>query len=545
MSDAAVVSDAEAETLFSDLREAVQRGERERALVLAERCEAADLEHPLILTLAAEAAEARGDDERAAGLLRRAIDLAPDQAEAWRRFAVVLGRLGLLEPARTAADHALSLAPGAGPCLVAAGAAAFAVGDLAPAAAHYEAAAASGSIEAIEALGAIAARRGLAKEARALAGRALAAEPDRVGPVLTLARADLLEADPAAADRRLTELLAGAVSEALEVAALNLRAEARDAQGETDRAFADYQARNARIARANRPTPGQERRLDEARRLTTWFGEAEVRSWRRRAGDDLEGAGTVRRHAFLVGFPRSGTTLLEKALASHPQVVTLEEVDCLGEAGRDFLAGPAQLSALEAIDHEEADRRRALYWQGVRQGLGEDLAGKTLLDKMPLHTLALPVIAKLFPDALILFALRDPRDVVLSCFRRRFRQNAAMAEFLTLPDAACYYDAVMTLAGVYRALLSLEALDVRHEAVVADFDTQLGRILDALDLPWDDGVRGFATRAAVRPRTPSDLQLTAGLNDAGVGQWRRYASYLEDVRAILDPWADRWGYASA
>ncbi|HSZ51319.1 MAG TPA: sulfotransferase [Caulobacteraceae bacterium] len=545
MSDAAVVSDAEAETLFSDLREAVQRGERERALDLAERCEAADLEHPLILTLAAEAAEARADDERAAGLLRRAIDLAPEQAEAWRRFAVVLGRLGLLEPARTAADHALSLAPDAGPCLVAAGAAAFAVGDLAPATTHYEAAAASGSIEAIEALGAIAARRGQAKEARDLAGRALAAAPDRVGAVLTLARADLLEADPSAADRRLTELLAGAISEALEVAALDLRAEARDALGETDRAFADYQARNVRIARANRPTPGQERRLDEAHRLTTWFGEADARTWRRRAGDDREGAGTVRRHAFLVGFPRSGTTLIEKALASHPQVVTLEEVDCLGEAGRDFLAGPAQLSDLETIDQEEADRRRAVYWRGVRQSLGKDLAGKTLLDKLPLHTLALPVIAKLFPDATILFALRDPRDVVLSCFRRRFRQNAAMAEFLTLPDAARYYDAIMTLAGVYRALLSLEALEVRHEAIVADFDARLGHVLDALDLPWDDAVRGFAARAAARPRTPSDLQLAAGLNEAGLGQWRRYAPYLGGVRAILDPWAVRLGYSSA
>jgi hypothetical protein len=331
----------------------------------------------------------------------------------------------------------------------------------------------------------------------------------------------------------------------VQAAALDVRSEAHDALGEVDLAFADYQARNAVIARMNTPASKQESRLDEARRLASWFGQADARAWRHRPGDDDEGARTVRRHAFLVGFPRSGTTLLEKALASHPQVVTLEEVDCLGEAGRDLLAGPTQLSALLALDQAQADRRRALYWRRVREGAGQDLAGKTLIDKLPLHTLALPVIAKLFPDAVILFALRDPRDVVLSCFRRRFRQNAAMAEFLTLPGAASYYDAVMTLAGTYRALLSLEVLEVRHEAVVAAFDAQLSRLLEALDLPWDDAVRSFAARAAARPRTPSDLQLAGGLDSAGVGQWRRYASHLGDARAILDPWADRLGYPQA
>jgi Tfp pilus assembly protein PilF len=538
------VTDAEAEVLFASLLDAVRRGDREAALALAERGEAADLEHPLILVLAAEGAEGRGEDARAARLLQRAVELAPGQAEAWRRLAAVLGRLGLLEAARTAADRALALAPGALACLIAAGAAAFAVGDLEAAGAHYRSAAQAGSFEAIEALAAVAARRGHAEDARELAGRALAAAPDRLGAVLTLARADLLEADATAADCRLTDLLAVGVSEAVQVAALDLRAEARDVLGQADLAFADYQARNDLIARSNAPSPpAAERRLDEARRLAAWFGAADPRQWRCRPGDDEAGARSVRRHAFLVGFPRSGTTLLEKALASHPLVVSLEEVDCLGEAGREFLVDPAQLSALAGMDKAEADRRRTIYWRRVGEILSGDLTGKTLVDKLPLHTLALPVIARLFPDAVILFALRDPRDVVLSCFRRRFRQNAAMAEFLTLSDAARYYDAVMSLAGVYRALLSLEVLEVRHEAVVAGFDVELGRVLDLLGLPWDEAVRGFAARAAARPRTPSDLQLAGGLNSSGVGQWRRYGSFVEAVRPILDPWAVRWGYA--
>jgi Tfp pilus assembly protein PilF len=525
--------------MLADLMEAVSRADRDRALPLAARAEAAGLNHPLVLVLAAEAAEQRGEDARAAILLERAAAQAPDQAESWRRLAAVYGRLGRLERARAAAERALALEPDATACLVAAGAAAFALGDLDVAAARYRQAAQGGSLEAIEGLAAISVRRGQAEPARDLAGRVLAAAPERVGPVFTLARADLLDGDPAAADRRMSGLMdGGKVGDSVRIAALDLRADARDDLGQVDLAFADYQARNALVAQSNPPDPGVERPLDQARRLAHWFRGTDATEWR--AAPATPGAAP--RHAFLLGFPRSGTTLLEKALASHPAAVSLEEIDCLGEAGRDLLAGPAQLSALARIDEAEADRRRTLYWTRVRERLGEDLGGRTLVDKLPLHTLALPVIAKLFPDAVVLFALRDPRDVVLSCFRRRFRQNAAMAEFLTLQGAAEYYDAVMSLAGVYRARLPLELLEVRHEAVVAAFDEEVARVLAALGLPWSDAVRGFAARAAARPRTPSDLQLTGGLSSAGVGQWRRYAAQMAPVLPVIEPWAARWGY---
>ena len=88
-------------------------------------------------------------------------------------------------------------------------------------------------------------------------------------------------------------------------------------------------------------------------------------------------------------------------------------------------------------------------------------------------------------------------------------------------------------------------LEVRHEAVVAAFDEEVARVLTALGLPWSDAVRGFAARAAARPRTPSDLQLTGGLSSTGVGQWRRYAARMEAVRPIIDPWAVHWGYDKA
>src|SRR5205823_4909072 len=97
-------------------------------------------------------------------------------------------------------------------------------------------------------------------------------------------------------------------------------------------------------------------------------------------------------------------------------------------------------------------------------------AGRVFVDKLPMSTVALPVIARLFPQARILFARRDPRDVVFSCFRRRFGMNPVMFQFLTLDGAAAFYDAVMRLADLYRARLPLDLREVRYEAVVDGFE---------------------------------------------------------------------------
>ena len=247
---------------------------------------------------------------------------------------------------------------------------------------------------------------------------------------------------------------------------------------------------------------------------------------------------------FLVGFPRSGTTLLEKALAGHPHIVTLEEVELLAKAGSPLLSSGTHLDHLAILPPSEAGERRRTYWQGVREVLGEDIAGRIVVDKLPLHTPALPLITKLFPSAKILFALRDPRDVVLSCFRRRFLINAAMSEFLTLEGAAAYYDAVMTLAEIYRAKLPLDLRDVRHEAVVADFEDELGEVLAFLGAAWDPAIKDFGPRAATSVRTPSAPQLAQGLNDKGVGQWRRYRDQMAPVLPILAPWVARFGYGA-
>ena len=533
---------------LAEIAAAVGRGDRPQALSLAGAALARGVDHPLVMLLAAEGLEEAGRGAQALALLQQATVAAPEEVEVWRRFGGLLARQDRLAEAVAALETALDLDPDCYPVLVDAGAASFRSSDLMAADGYYRRAhdLAPAEAEPLAAIAAIAARREDAPTARAFAERAIALRPDALSAHLALGRADLLDVAADRTEARMTSLLGRSdLPEETRIAALDLRAEARDLADRPTEAFADYQARNVLLERLNAPRIARElteRRAHQARRLAVWFAAAPPEPWRTPAGRDTEGAETVRGHAFLLGFPRSGTTLLEKVLASHPAGVTLEEVDRLAEAGGHLLADAAGLRRLAEMSPQEAQACRRTYWRGVRETLGDDLAGKVLVDKMPLHTQALPLIAKLFPDAKILFALRDPRDVVLSCFRRRFRINAAMFEFLTLEGTAGYYDQVMTLAATCRALLPLDVREVRHEAMVADFEAEVRQVLAFLGLDWDPAVRGFADRARARLRTPSDPQVARGLNADGVGQWRRYARELEPVREVLAPWVTRFGY---
>jgi hypothetical protein len=165
------------------------------------------------------------------------------------------------------------------------------------------------------------------------------------------------------------------------------------------------------------------------------------------------------------------------------------------------------------------------------------------MDKMPLNSVFLPLIAKLFPRAKIILALRDPRDVVLSCFRRRFAMNPGMYEFTRLETSAAYYALVMRLIEVYRSKLALDVIESRHENLVADFEGEARRLCDFLGLSWREDMRAFAGRAATRNiDTPSGAQVAGGLSDAGLAQWRRYAPQLSLVLPMLAPFVRQFGY---
>jgi hypothetical protein len=283
--------------------------------------------------------------------------------------------------------------------------------------------------------------------------------------------------------------------------------------------------------------------LDACRRLMPYFEAAPAEAWR--PVPETERPGEELGHVFLVGFPRSGTTLLEQVLASHPDFVALEEKPTADDAVKEFFGDNASLDRLAALDEAGARPWRELYWRNVR-GFGVEPRGKVFVDKLPIYTVYLPLIAKLFPRAKILFARRDPRDVVVSCFRHRFKPNWIVAEFTDLERTAEMYSAAMHLGEIYREKLTLPVHVHRHEQLIEDFDAKTQAICDFVGVPWDPNMRNFVATANERDiRTPSAAQVRRGLNNQGVGQWRRYGKAIGVIEPILAPWVEAFGYPKA
>jgi tetratricopeptide (TPR) repeat protein len=393
-------------------------------------------------------------------------------------------------------------------------------------------------------LASVAATRGQFGQAREYAARALDLAPGQSTAHLAIARADFDDGRFEAVVERLQPLVASGRLEAFELPAiLIVLGDGLDGLGRFDEAFAAWSKSKALSRSQYEGTPLAEAARTHLERLGRLAPFVETLPPFPR-GDPARQAdqGGPRRHVFLVGFPRSGTTLLEQVLASHPEVVTLEERPLLELAEKEFLVSPDSFRRLLAAGDDLLDPFRDLYWRQVRdQGLRVE--GRVFVDKLPLGSILIPLIARLFPAARILFAERDPRDVVLSCFRRGFNMNPGMYQFVTLEGAARFYDAVMSLADRYRRLVPDRTHPVRYEALVGDFEGQVRAICAFLGLEWTESLKDFARTARERTiRTPSAPQVRKGLYGSAAGQWRRYASHLAPVRPILDPWVERLDY---
>ena len=521
---------------------AAQRGAHAEAAAMAEAALADGLEHPLVFNVAALNLEMQGRVSEAEQLLRRAVAIAPDDLGS--RNALGLCLLRLERPADALAQFDAILRQNSSLPFVhtSRGNALFALGAVSDAEASFQRALDldAGQGVALAGLARIAGSRGAHREARERAEKALALLPGFPDAVMSLAAAELGERQVNRAEVRLRALLTDVRLAPLERAyATGLLGDVLDAKSLPEEAFAAYATCNQQLQQifAERFSHGPSA-LDYARALTHYFERVPPQSAAPVLADSSGPAG----HVFLLGFPRSGTTLLEVVLEGHPDVVSLEESELLIDSVREFMRGPSDLDRLMRADAKSLEPLRSAYWQLVADA-GMHVAGKVFVDKHPLNTLKLPLIARLFPQAKILFACRDPRDVVLSCFRHRFQMSAPIYELLSLEGAARYYDAVMALAVCLTAVFKLNMCLVRHEDVVTEFNREMKRICAYLDLEWVASMGDFALRTQKRAvLTPSTAQLVRGLNTEGLGQWRRYQAELSPVLPLLDPWVKRFYY---
>jgi tetratricopeptide (TPR) repeat protein len=258
------------------------------------------------------------------------------------------------------------------------------------------------------------------------------------------------------------------------------------------------------------------------------------------------------RLVFLVGFPRSGTTLLDTILRSHSRVEVCEEQPFLTDAIRDVRFGP--------LDREQGDIRfqvkeifddhlpnlRESYIKNLKDFVGSDASDYDLIiDKMPLNMYWAPMLHAMFPDSLFILAIRNPLDSAVSNLFQNYNPNGAMMNMTRLSRIDRLYHETFSVWERFVELRQPNVVRVTYEDVVEDLENTVGKIMDRLDLTWEDQQARFFETARRRERikTPSATQVTQKLYTSSRERWRNYAfAFQDEDTARLREWAAKHGY---
>lgn len=273
------------------------------------------------------------------------------------------------------------------------------------------------------------------------------------------------------------------------------------------------------------------------RSLLSWFSEETVAEWQGSRYED----GCLA-PVFLVGFARSGTTLIDQLLFSHPAILTLEEKNTLRIIDKQFSQADGETLLKHLTAHEILAFRRS-YWRDVEYFLDIEKVpeNKVVIDRDPFKTRNLGHIYRFFPEAKVIVALRDPRDVCLSCFMQNFKLNDMTSHFLDLEETARYYAANMEMLLFFRKHLPLKFHYVHYENFIEDFEREARGLLNFIGLEWEESMLKFHETAKKRYiLTVSSDQVVKPLYKGAVGRWRKYEKHLQSILPILKPYVEQF-----
>ena len=438
--------------------------------------------YPDALHFLAQLAELRGDFEKAVATAEKAVSLVPANPEYRLNLSSALTGCGRFDEADAAVEEAARLAPS--------------------------------SPEVIYALGQRREQRGDRAGAARSFREVIAAAPAHPNAYLALAGAGALDDGELAAAERAT----GAPETQSEARATFAFAVARtyDQRKSYDRAF-----HWARLANELESARTHFDRADAAD-----FVARSIATFTREVIDEGPTGSADERPLFIVGFPRSGTTLCEQILASHPRVAAGGELVDIPDM-IDTLPKPYP-DQVPRLPQERFDELVAQY----RARLDRiDAGAARITDKLPFNFRNLGLIAMLFPCARIIYCRRDPRDIAISCYFTKFHRPISFAQ--SLFDFGAYWGLHERLMRHWRRVLQTPILQVDYEKLIAEPEPQIRRIVEFAGLPWDDRcLRFYATESIVR--TASASQIRNPIYSSSVGRWRNYAKYLAPLLSELD-----------
>ena len=485
-----------------------------------------------------------GDHQAGVSLLSRAVELDSSDAAAFYNLGNAYRSLKQMAPAEENFRRALELAPDNSLACHALADSLISLHRPEEAVTYYERtlSADETNITAGASLALLYEQRNEETRARELAEKLIAKEPDQPVLNLVLARCDKRDNRADAAIDRLVNV----INSNEEAASHDFRLHYElgrlyDKQDQADAAIQSFHKANtiqrAKWSDEDWPGPSSVQYIDmqadafSADWVATWTQTPPM------AVDETP--------VFLIGFPRSGTTLLDQILDRHPALTVLEEKPTVASM-RDYISGrpggyPAALATLGPDDFVEL---RKIYFGCAESYIDGDKSAR-VVDKLPLNTIKAGLIQRVFPDARFIFALRHPHDVILSCYMQDFEVNSAMSNFLDLSAAAEYYVKTMSLWNRFDELLPFSVHYVRYESLVENVEAEARELFRFLELPFVEAVLDFSAHARSRGRinTPSYHQVSQPVYTSAVERWRKYERHLKPLFEKLEPFVKQFGYA--
>jgi tetratricopeptide (TPR) repeat protein len=318
-----------------------------------------------------------------------------------------------------------------------------------------------------------------------------------------------------------------------------------DAMGEYDAAWdAILLGKRILLARDGAAWDAAQHALARSQRMLEALTPDQIRRWQHSSVNWPQA-----RAALLTGFPRSGTTLLEQMLDAHPQVISSEEKEVFGAEVLPMLSeGRADDFPLAVLLDELTDvqlgKARQTYLQAMEAMLGEPIGPRLHIDKNPAMIPIVPAMRRVFPELKLIIALRDPRDVIVSCFLRYLPLNPVSVCFLTLERSANRYVLDMGAWLKMREMIG-DWVEVRYEQMVANMQGEAERVLGSLELPRDGAVMQY--RAKVERKaiaSPSYVEIARPVFTTSIGRWHNYEHQLAPVLDKLAPLVNALGYES-
>jgi len=465
----------------------------------------------------------------------------PRNARIWVEYGAAAGSAGQLDLADRAWNKALELEPGNSENLLQIGHQYKGLRQLEKARAWYEKAAAadSGGINPRMALAILAEQNHRFAESHEAIAACLAIDPRDDQARYYAAFLDRRENKLEDAECRLRDLIASSPRhQYVQYASRYELAEVLNRTGRFDEAMQMLlEAKNLvrRLGDIEMMLKVYDQEAGQYRRSSQELPKDILRTWAREFPERVRE--TLPKLAFLGGHPRSGTTLLEQILGAHPDVAALDEPQAFTMVVAKLFNSSQQISTARL----NIIRRR--YLEAIQKEWGGGLEGKLLLDKNPSPTAKLRIWLRVFPELRVLIALRDPRDVVISCYFQNLPLNPFSANFLTLERAARHYADLMDVWLAVRQWEGLTWMETRYEDTVADLEKEGRRVNEFLGLEWNQAQGRFHEKSSKKQMySPTYRDASQPVYARSVARWRAYEKQLGPILPILEPYCRALGY---